>query len=181
MTASFLRQNSYNLPANIKVISNAHMSTMKKNSPSKRTAPRPYPTAEGKNETLSRVAESVAAYSVATPTSTTPRKPRRVEEKRIAGYAVSDEVWRFAAANDLKPHLETAIRLVHECFPTVSDVQLLHEIDWDVENRSYIVIEIKISGSIPALLEQYNRFTLQIIRQVPPDKRDKIILTQINR
>jgi len=150
---------------------------MKKNTPAKQAAPRPYPTAEEKNETLSHVAESVAAYSVATPTSTTLRKPRRIEEKRIADNAVSDEVWRFAAANDLKPHLETAIRLIHECFPTLSDVQLLYEIDWDVENRSYIVIEIKIIGSIPALLEQYDRFTLQIIRQVPPEKRDKIILS----
>jgi len=150
---------------------------MKKNSPAKRAAPRPYPTAEEKNEALSRVAESVAAYSVATPTSTSFRKPRRAEEKRIAGYAVSDEVWQFAAANDLKPHLETAIRLVHECFPTVSDVQLLHEIDWEIEDRSYIVIEIKITGSIPTLLEQYNRFTTQKIRQVPPEKRDKIVLS----
>jgi hypothetical protein len=150
---------------------------MKKNSPSKRAAPRPYPTAEEKNEASSCVAEPVAAYSVATPTATTLRKPRRIEEKRIAGYAVSDEVWQFAAANDLIPHLETAIRLVHECFPTVSGVQLLHEIDWDVENRSYIVIEIKITGSIPSLLEQYDRFTAQMVRQVPPEKGEKIILS----
>ncbi len=146
---------------------------MKKSS--KRSSPRPYPTAEQKDEALPRVAESVAAYSVATPIL--PRKPRRVEEKRIAGYAVSDEVWQFAGANDLIPHLETATRLVHECFPSVSDVQLLYEIDWVIENRSYIVIEIKITGSIPTILEQYNRFTLQIIKQVPPDKRDKIILS----
>jgi hypothetical protein len=151
------------------------MNAMKKDSPPKRATPRPYPTAEEKGEALSHVAEPAAAYSVATPVSR--RKPRRVEEKRIAGYAVSDEVWQFAAANDLIPHLETAIRLVHECFPTVSDVQLLHEIDWDVENRSYIVIEIKITGSIPALLEQYDRFTTQKIRQIPPEKRDKIILS----
>ena len=150
---------------------------MKKNTPAKQATPRPYPTGEEKNEASSRVAESVAAYSVATPTSTTLRKPWRIEEKQIAGYVVSDEVWQFAAANDLRPHLETAIRLVHECFPTVSDVQLLHEIDWDVENRSYIVVEIKITGSIASILEQHNRFTLQIIRQVPPEKRDKIILS----
>jgi len=150
---------------------------MKKNSPPKRATPRPYPTAEEKNEASSRVAEPVAAYSVATPTSTSFRKSRRVEEKRIAGYAVSDEVWQFAAANELKPHLETAIRLVHECFPTVSDVQLLHEIDWEIENRCYIVIEIKITGTIPALLEQYNRFTKQMVRQVPPEKGEKIILS----
>jgi hypothetical protein len=150
---------------------------MKKNSPSKQTTPQPYPTADEKDETLSHVVESVAAYSVTAPTSTTLRKPRRVEEKRIAGYAVSDEVWQFAAAHDLKPHLETAIRLVHECFPTVSDVQLLHEIDWEIENRSYIVIEIKITGSIPAILEQYDRFTTQKIRQIPPEKRDKIVLS----
>jgi hypothetical protein len=59
----------------------------------------------------------------------------------------------------------------------VSGVQLLHEIDWDVENRSYIVIEIKITGSIPSLLEQYDRFTAQMVRQVPPEKGEKIILS----
>ncbi len=150
---------------------------MKKNSPSKRAAPRPYPTAEDKDEALSQVAESAAAYSVATPTSTSFRKPQRVEEKRIAGYAVSDEVWQFAVANDLRPHLETAIRLVHECFPTASDIQLLYEIDWEIENRSYIVIEIKITGSIPSLLEQYDRFTTQMVKQVPPEKGEKIILS----
>ncbi len=153
------------------------MSTTKKNSSSKRTAPRPYQTAEEKDEAFSHVAEPVAAYSVATPTSTSLRKPHRVETKRIAGFAVSDEVWQFAAANDLVPHLETAIRLVHECFPTVSDIQLLYEIDWEIENRSYIVIEIKIAGTIPSLLEQYDRFTTQKIRQVPPEKREKIILS----
>jgi hypothetical protein len=153
------------------------MNKMKKDSPPKRATPRPYPATEEKGEPLSHVAEPAAAYSVATPTSTSLRKPHRVEEKRIAGYAVSDEVWQFAAANDLRPHLETAIRLVHECFPTVSDVQLLYEIDWEIENRSYIVIEIKIAGSIPALLEQYDRFTTQKIRQIPPEKRDKIILS----
>jgi hypothetical protein len=146
---------------------------MKKSS--KRSSPQPYPAVEQKNETLPHIAEPAAAYSVATPISY--RKSQRVEKKRIAGYEVSDEVWRFAVANDLIPHLETAVRLVHECFPTVSDVQLLHEIDWEIEDRSYIVIEIKIAGPIPTILEQYNRFTLQIIRQVPPDKRDKIILS----
>jgi len=146
---------------------------MKKSS--KQSSPRPYPGAEQKNEALPRIAEPAAAYAVATPTLH--RKPQRVEEKRIAGYAVSDEVWRFVVANDLIPHLETAIRLVHECFPTVSDIQLLYEVDWDIENRSYIVIEIKITGSIALILEQYDRFTLQKIRQVPPEKRDKIILS----
>jgi len=152
---------------------------MKKNTPSKQAAPRPYPTAEEKNETLSHVAESVAAYSVATPTptSTAFRKPWQIEEKKIAGNVVPDDIWQFTVANDLRPHLETAIRLVHECFPTVSDVQLLHEIDWEIENRGYIVIEIKITGSIPAILEQYDRFVLQKIKQMPPEKRDKIILS----
>jgi hypothetical protein len=148
---------------------------MKKNSSAKQAAPRPYPTAEERNEAPSRVSEPAAAYAAATPTLH--RKPRRVEEKRIDGLAVSDEVWQFAVANDLIPHLETAIRLVHECFPTVSDVQLLYEIDWEIEGRSYIVVEIKITGSIPALLEQYDRFTTQKIKQVPPEKRGKIVLS----
>jgi len=146
---------------------------MKKPSPPNHSPARPYSEVEKQNEELPRIAEPEAVYP-ATPSFV--GKSKHTNQRRISGYAVSDEAWRFAVANDLIPHLETAMRLVHECFPTLSEVQLLHEIDREMENKSWIAIEIKITGSQASILEQYNRFTLQMIRQVPPAKREKILL-----
>ena len=66
---------------------------------------------------------------------------------------------------------------MHECFPTVQEVRLLYEVDWDVENRGWIAIEIKITGTQEAMLEQYDCFTLQMVKLVPPEKGDKIVLS----
>ncbi|MGH7454805.1 MAG: hypothetical protein ACRENG_25840 [bacterium] len=117
----------------------------------------------------------MAAYSAARPQSTYKRRPSL--SRQIAGYAVSNEVWRFAVENDLILHLETAIRLVHECFPTVSEVRLLHEIDWEIEDRSWVTIETKITGTIEDILQQYNQFTVSMVREVPSEKGGKILLS----
>lgn len=147
----------------------------KKTSSIKQPSSRPYPKAgKAKTESATRVAESVAAYSVATPAKAYKRQPSL--PRRISGYLVPDEVWQFAVQNDLLAHLETAIRLVHECFATVNDVKLAYETDWEIENKNWIAIEIKTVGEIEDILAQYNRFTMQMVRQVPPDKGDKILL-----
>jgi hypothetical protein len=140
----------------------------------KSSSPRSYPEAD-QNKT-NRVAEpAAAAYTVARPKSTYKRRPS--SPRRIAGHEVSDEVWRFAVANDLISHLETAIRLVRECFPTASDFRFLYEMDWEIENRHWITIEIKIAGTTEEILQQYNQFTAKIVREVPPEKSDKILLS----
>jgi hypothetical protein len=144
----------------------------KKKSSTKPSPSRPYP--KSKAESATRVAESVAVYSVARPRLTHKRRP--VLPRRIAGHLVSDEVWQFAIANDLIPHLETAIRLVHECFPTVRKVDLKYVIDPEVENNSWITIEIKVSGNVEEVLAQMNRFDDEMIKQVPIEKGAKICL-----
>jgi len=140
----------------------------------KQATPRPYPVGK-KRESPSRVAEPVAVYSTAKQSSLA--RPRRITERRIAGLIASDEVWRFAVAHDLIPHLATAVRLVRECFPTVSEIRLLHQIDWDSENDSWIVLDIKITGTHKTILEQHNNFTVQMVKLVPPNKGDKIVLS----
>ncbi len=147
----------------------------KKASSTKQPSPRPYPEA-GKVKTASanRVAESVAAYSAARLRSTYKRRPS--SPRRIAGHAVSDEIWQFAIVNDLIPHLETAIRLVHECFPTVRKTEFLYVIDSEVENWSWITIAIKVSGTVEDVLAQMNRFDNEMIKQVPLEKGEKICL-----
>lgn len=147
----------------------------KKTSRTKPSTPRPYPEAgKTKTESVSRVAESVAAYSVARPRSTYKRQPSL--SRRIAGHAVSNEVWQFAVENDLVPHLETAIRLVRECFPTVRKIEFFYVIDSEVENWSWITIAIKVSGTVEEVLAQMNRFDNEMIRQVPLEKGEKICL-----
>jgi hypothetical protein len=147
----------------------------KKTSSTKPSPSRPYPKADkSKAASTNRVAESVAAYSVARPRSTYKRRPSL--PRRIAEHVVSDEVWQFAIVNNLIPHLETAIRLVHECFPTVRKVDLKYVIDPEVENNSWITIEIKVSGSVEGVLAQMNHFDDEMIKQVPIEKGAKICL-----
>lgn len=146
---------------------------MAKQSSTKQATPRPYRTAEEMIKP-SRVAEPLAVYSTARPSAN--RAPRRIIERRLAGLTASEEVWRFAVAHDLIAHLETAVRLVRECFPTVQAIKLLHEVDWEDENESWIAIDIKVVGTVEAVLEQYNRFTSGMVKLVPPDKGAKILL-----
>jgi len=147
----------------------------KKSPPTKQAAPRPYRYAAKKSASSSRIAEPVAVYSAARPSAI--KQPRRITERRIAGLVASEEVWRFAAAHDLTPHLETAVRLVRECFLAVSEIRLLHQVDWDSENNSWVVVDIKITGTQDAIIEQYDRFTRQMVRQLPPEKGEKIVLS----
>ncbi len=140
----------------------------------KQTTPKPYRTAE-ETKGPSRIAEPLAVYAPARAAAT--RAPRRITERRIAGLAASPEVWQFALTHELIPHLEVAVRLVRECFSTVSEIRLLHQIDWEEENSSWIVIEMNILGSPQVILEQYNRFTRQMVKQVPPAQGEKIVLS----
>ena len=140
----------------------------------KQATPKPYRTAE-ETSVPSHIAESLAVYTPARAVAT--KATRRITERRIAGLVAPQEVWKFALTHELIPHLETAVRLVRECFPTVSAIRLLHQIDWDSENDSWVVVDTKITGTQEAILEQYDRFTTQMVRQVPPEKGGKIVLS----
>jgi hypothetical protein len=152
------------------------LKVMNKKIPSTKQRPsRTYPKAENsKTTSTTRVAESVAAYSVARPRSTYKRQPSL--SRRVAGYTVSNEVWHFAVENDLIPHLETAVRLVQTCFPTVRKIDFEYVIDPEVENNSWIDLAIKVSGTVEEILAQMNRFNNEMIKQVPIEKGAKICL-----
>ncbi|MDZ7360398.1 MAG: hypothetical protein ONB46_06685 [candidate division KSB1 bacterium] len=96
--------------------------------------------------------------------------------KKIAGVEMPDSVWQFARKNALFPHLETALRLVHECFPSVKTIKLAYEFDWEVEDESWIAINIQVSGKVDNVLEQYLFFNRLMAQRLPPDKSDKILL-----
>lgn len=142
----------------------------------KQATPKPYRTAE-ETSVPSHIAESLAVYTPARAVAT--KATRRITERRIAGLVAPQEVWKFALTHELIPHLETAVRLVRECFPTVQKIKLLYEIDWEVSDRSWIAIDIGdiiTVGTQEVILERYNRFTREMVRQVPPDKGEKILL-----
>jgi hypothetical protein len=103
-------------------------------------------------------------------------KPDITSPQYIAGVEMPDTVWQFARKNALFPHLETALRLVHECFPSVKTIKLAYEFDWEVENESWIAINIQVPGAVDNVLEQYLFFNRQITQQIPADKSDKILL-----
>jgi hypothetical protein len=145
-----------------------------KTSPKKNASPKPYPEGGEKDGPPNRVAESVAIHYGKRPA--TPGKVPRTSVRQIAGYAVSTEVWQFAVANDLLPHLETAVRLVRACFPTARKIDFEYVVDPEIENWSWITIAIKVSGTVEGVLVQMNCFDDEMIRQVPIEKGAKICL-----
>ena len=96
--------------------------------------------------------------------------------KKNSGVEMPDAVWQFAQKNTLFPHLETALRLVRECFPSVKNIKLAYELDWEVEDENWIAINIQVSGKADQVLEQYLFFNRQMIQQIPPEKSEKILL-----
>ena len=135
-----------------------------KQSSSKRKS-RVYPTAEelglGRGD---KVAESLAVY--------TPTRRRTVSSapRRIAGIATSEEVRRFAARNDLLAHLETAVRLVIECFLQIGKMSFTYDVDPEIENESWISIHADIQGTLEELLHQNLAYGKAIVRALPIHK-----------
>jgi hypothetical protein len=126
--------------------------------------PKPYPETESSSQQINQVAEGVATYPY------TPAKKAMSVQHQIAGIAVSEEVWRFAVANDLIPCLETAERLIWELFPKVLGIRFTYEIDPEIENESYIVIRAKVQGEFEELLRADWGYTKKITRLVPVNK-----------
>jgi len=122
---------------------------------------KPYPEASSE---AGKVAEGLATYAY------TPVKKPMPLQHQIAGVSVSDDVWRFAAVNDLIPHLEIVIRILFESFHEISKVRFAHEIDPEIENESWITIRAKIDGTLEELLHEDLAYTKAIVRAVPIDK-----------
>lgn len=116
----------------------------------------------------SQVAEPMAAYQVQR--QATAEKKSAPPARQIGGHQVSREVWQFAVVNDLLPHLETAIRLVYDCFAAVKKIEFVHVIDPELENNSWITIEAAVSGTVEEVLAQTNQFDREMIKHVPIEK-----------
>lgn len=121
-----------------------------------------------KTFSASQVAEPMAAYHVQRQAST--EKKTAPPARQIDGHQVSREVWQFAVANDLLPHLETAIRLVYDCFAAVKKIEFVNVIDPELKNNSWITIEAAVSGTVEEVLTQTNQFDREMIKHVPIEK-----------
>ncbi len=139
-----------------------------KQSSSKRK-PRVYVTAEerglGRGD---KAAESLAVY--------TPTRRRTVSSapRRIAGISASNEVWRFAARNDLLTHLETAVRLAKECFKKIDQFSFSYDVDPEIENERWINLHARIKGPFDELLQEDLAYTRAMARALPPEKQTLI-------
>lgn len=95
---------------------------------------------------------------------------------QVAGIEIPEDVRRFAEKHGLFPHLETTIKLVHECFPSVNTLQLAYEVDWEIENESWVAVNIQVPGKVEQVLQQYLQFNRQMIQKIPSEKSGKILL-----
>jgi len=116
-------------------------------------------------EQIGKVAEPIAAYVHMPAQTLTPTR------RFIAGILAAEPAWRFAVANELIPHLETAVRLVRESFQKLGGLQFDYEIDSEIENESWIVVRAKVDGELEELLNEYTNFNKAMVRAVPIDKQ----------
>jgi hypothetical protein len=145
----------------------AKLMAEKKSSKSK-SAAKPYP--EAIHQPAGKVAEGLATYTVrATP------KPRAAA-RTIAGLKADQEVWAFVKANNLLPHLETAIQLARETFAEVSEIRLSYEPDLEIPFFNSVTIYVTAVGTVEELFEQEKRYTRAFVQAIPSEKRHQITL-----
>jgi len=130
--------------------------------PNRGLAVRQYPTAESvADEQIGKVAEPIAAYVYTSSQSMTPAR------RFIAGIPAAEQVWRFAVANELIPHLETAVRLVQQSFHLAGEIKFTHDIDPEIDNESGITLWVKASDPIDDLLNEQAAYRKGMRHAVP--------------
>lgn len=127
---------------------------------------RVYKTAQKRaSASANKIAEPLAVY-----TTVHERKTTNVR-RRLAGIPVADEVWRFAARNDLLAHLETAVRLAKECFKKIDQFGFSYDVDPEIENECWINLHARIKGTFDELLQEDSAYTRAMVRALPLDKQ----------
>ncbi len=84
----------------------------------------------------------------------------------------------FSEKHGLQKHLQTAIRLINDCFKgsTFKDLKLGHDPETDEE---WLIVEWRVHGSIEEILNSYDHYTDMWISSVPWPEREKIRLSYI--
>jgi len=142
-----------------------------KNSQNSNSTPKPYPEGNSSSQQIGKVSETAtAAYAVRTDAKWRP--PART----IAGLSADDEVWAFVKANDLLPHLETAIQLARKSFLDVREMWLSYEPDPELPKFNSVVIWAKARGMVEELFEQEKKYIRAFNSVVPYESSYKIAL-----
>lgn len=132
-----------------------------------------YPEPKPDSARPSKVAESVAGYTVS-PAATKRKSSTKI--RRIAGFEASDEVWEFAQKHQLVPHLETAVRLAKDSFTDIKKIYLTFEPDPEIPSLHGIAINVKAGGTLAELVQQDRTFALRFAQEIPDEVRGKISL-----
>ena len=132
-----------------------------------------YPEPKPDSARPSKVAESVAGYTVS-PAATKRKSATKI--RRIAGLEASDEVWEFAQKHQLVPHLETAVRLAKESFRDVRNIYLTFEPDPEIPSLHGIAINANVGGTLEDREHHYQIFDQRFAQEVPREFHLKICL-----
>jgi hypothetical protein len=133
-----------------------------------------YPEPKPHASRPSKVAESVAGYTVS-PAATKRRSSPKL--RRIAGLEASDEVWDFVQKHQLVPHLETAIRLAKESVDNPRSLYLTFEPDPEIPSLHGIGINGRISSrNLDDWERQYRAFQQRFLREIPNEVQHQICL-----
>jgi hypothetical protein len=133
-----------------------------------------YPEPKPHSARPSKVAESVAGYTVSP--AVTKRKSL-AKKHRIAGLEASDEVWEFAQKHQLVPHLETAVRLARETVDNPRSLYLTFEPDPEIPSLHGIAINARVSSNdLKDWERQYRAFQQRFLQEIPSEVQYRICL-----
>lgn len=92
------------------------------------------------------------------------------ERKRLA---LSQEVFEFCSQHRLLGHLQRAVELVGECFPSAVDVSVEKECDPESEDE-WLLLTTQIHEQVESALDLYDTYTRRLIDAIPWPQRNKI-------
>lgn len=96
---------------------------------------------------------------------------------RIGGLEANDEVWQFAQAHGLIPHLETSIRLARETLHDQRGLYLTFNPDPEIPSLHGLGIHAKMGTTdLEAWERQYRAFDKRFDKEVPDEVQIKISL-----
>lgn len=134
------------------------------------STPKPYPEANP-SEQIGKVSET-ASVAYATRAETKWKTPART----IAGLAADDEVWAFVRANDLLPHLETAVQLARKTFADLREIKLSYAPDPELPFFNCVTIDAKAKGTVEDVFAQDQNYTRVFVETIPSEKCHQITL-----
>ena len=91
-------------------------------------------------------------------------------------HAIPDEVVRYCQSHGLLPYLETALRLVDECFQPIQRLELSVEPDPEVEDEAAVIIDIRVAMTVDEVLKRREMYARRLVDAVPPAVTWEIVL-----